>query len=235
MASTWTSCPSNGPGIGRRWIRAETYLQDLYIHTFPVSAADWRAWAETAEFIEPLKSRMRQLGITREIQNQLIASASADSGWFRFAALDATVRMGTQLLRSRGMKRGISAQRLLQELFTHISANQESASIIPAEYWFVQPAPPDAEGEAQLFLRGALLLRVRGRKSASAIASESPEQVSSPDLLAALNEPPRKPAHELLKLLFANGRASAFGAGILAVLAAGAVVIQALVFWFLFN
>ena len=223
------------PAIGRRWIRSETFLKDLYIHTFPVPAADWREWAATPEFIKPLEYRLRKLGITREVQEKLLASASADLGWFRLAALDATIRMVTQLLRSRGLRNGRAAQLLVQELYAHISANPVAASIIPAEYWFVQPAPPDAEGGQQLFLRGALLMRVRGKTTDAASESTSSEPVLSPVLMAALHEPPHKPARELFKLLFINGRASALRAGILAVLAAGAVVLQTLVFWLLIN
>ena len=225
------------PAIGRRWIRSETFLKDLYIHTFPVPAADWREWAETAEFIKPLEYRMLKLGTEREIQEKLLASARSNPDWFGLAALDATVRMMTQLLRSGGLKKGGPAGLLVQELYTHISVKKESAPLIPAEYWFVQPAPPDVEGEPQLFLRGALLMRVRSMKEEATISSgpEVAHQPLSPDLLAALREPPRKPARELLNLLFAQGSASPLSAGILAVLAAAVVVIQTLMFWLLIN
>ncbi|MCI0551429.1 MAG: ATP-binding cassette domain-containing protein [Anaerolineae bacterium] len=225
------------PAIGRRWIKSDTFLNDLYIHTFPVPTSDWREWAETAEFIKPLENRMLKLGVTSEIRGMLIASARSDLDWFSLAALDATVRMMTHLLRSGGLKRGRHAQRLIQELYTRIVHKRESASILPAEYWFVQPAPLNAEGEPQLFLRGALLMRVRGRKSHAANASEqeSPEPILSPDLIAALRESPRKPARELLNLLIANGTSSPLSAAILAVLAGAVVVIQALTFWLLIN
>jgi ABC-type bacteriocin/lantibiotic exporter with double-glycine peptidase domain len=223
------------PAVGRRWIRSDIFLNDLYIHTFPVPAADWRAWAETPEFIKPLEHRMFKLGIEGEIQKELIGSAKLDSNWFSLAALDATVRMMTKIVRSGGLRRGSRAQRLVQELYSGISANQELASLIPAEYWFVQPVPSDAEGEPQLFLRGALLMRVRGKKSDTLSQPASAEQILSPDLVAALNEPPRKPARELIKLLFANGTALPLNAVILAILAAGAVVLQTLVFWLLIQ
>jgi ABC-type multidrug transport system, ATPase and permease components len=224
------------PAIGRMWIRAETFLNDLYIHTFPVPAADWCVWAKTSEFIEPLEHRMLKLGMNGAIQRELIESAKSEPNWFSLAALDATVRMATKLFQSGGLQRGKPAQHLVQELYSRISTNKESASLIPAEYWFVQPAPSDAD-EPQLLLRGALLMRVRGRRSDTAIApeSESTEPVLSPDLIAAFHEPPRKPARELLKLLFVNGATSLLTSAILAFLAAAVVVLQALVFWLLIN
>lgn len=80
-------------------------------------------------------------------------------------------------------------------------------------------------------------MRVRGRRGEATIPSEqaSTEQVLSPDLVAALSESPRKPARELLRLLFANGIVSPLSAGILALLAAAVVVVQAFVFWLLIN
>ena len=225
------------PAVGRRWIRSETFLKDLYIHTFPVLARDWREWAETAEFIKPLEYRLVKLGVKDEIREKLIASAKSDSDWFGLATLDATVRMLAHLVRSGGLKKGRPAQCLVQELYTRISTNRELASMIPAEYWFVQSAPPDAEGEPQLFLRGALLMRVRGKRMNAAITSEpeSSEQILSQDLMAALHEPPRNPGRELFKFLLANGITSPMSAGIVALLAAAVVVIQTLVFWLLIN
>ena len=224
------------PAVGRRWIGSQTFLSDLYIHTFPVPAADWREWAETDEFIKPLEQRMLKLGIRREIQKELIESAKSDVDWFSLAALDATVRMVTHLT-SGGLKKGRPAQRLIQELYARVSADKESTSLISAEYWFVQPATSDSEDEARLFLRGALLMRVRVRKDdpATDSESESAKLALSPDLVAALREPPRQSARELFKLLFINGMVPPLTSAVLAALAAGAVVIQALVFWLLIN
>ena len=225
------------PAIGRRWIGSQTFLKDLYIHTFPVPAADWRAWAQSPEFIQPLNHRMRKLEIEWEIQDALIVSAKTDPDWFGLAVLDAAVRMLTQVVQSRGIKRGKQATRLLRELYTRILNDKESASMIPAEYWFVQPAAPSADGESQLVLRGALLLRVRGKRADVPASPQEgmADQPLSPELLAALNEPPHNSARELLNLLLVSGAAKPLGTAIIIALAAGALVIQAFVFWLLIH
>src|SRR5215510_4346767 len=73
------------PAVGRRWILSKTFLKDLYIHTFPVPARDWREWAETAEFIKPLEYRLIKLGVKDEIREKLIVSATSDPDWFGLA------------------------------------------------------------------------------------------------------------------------------------------------------
>ena len=225
------------PAIGRRWIGTKTFLDDLYVHTFPVPAADWRAWAETSEFLRPLEHRMRGLGVRAEIQETLVASARSDPDWFSLALLDAAVRMLTRLAGSGGVRKGRQAEALLRGLYTRILEDRDSASMVPAEYWFVQPTTPNADGEPQLALRGALLLRVKGKRAEAALESpeENASQPLSPELVAALNEPPRKPARELLKLLFAAGMAKPLTTGLIAMLASLVVVIEAFVFWLLIN
>src|ERR1700686_458701 len=51
------------PATGRRFIRAARFLNDLYIHKMPVPAADWREYACSPDFLDPLRSRLTNLGI----------------------------------------------------------------------------------------------------------------------------------------------------------------------------
>jgi len=90
------------PAVGRRWIPSARLLNDLYVHKMAVSAADWREYAGTGSFLEPLSRRMENLGIPGAGRN-LIASAIANPGWRKIAALDAGVRMLDSIVRSKAI------------------------------------------------------------------------------------------------------------------------------------
>src|SRR5206468_160635 len=51
------------PAVGRRWVRGERFLQEVYIHALPVAAEVWRAWTHSIEFERPLVRRLRRLGL----------------------------------------------------------------------------------------------------------------------------------------------------------------------------
>ncbi|MBI4772035.1 MAG: hypothetical protein HY784_16870 [Chloroflexi bacterium] len=53
------------PGSGRRWAPRQRFLDDLYIHHFPVPTRAWREWAATSGFLAPLRRRLRDLGLTQ--------------------------------------------------------------------------------------------------------------------------------------------------------------------------
>src|SRR6185437_13540920 len=72
------------------------------------------------------------------------------------------------------------------------------ADAIPAPYWTARPAPPDAEGAPQVMLRGAVLVRVSGRRAGAGAPRAA-------ELAAALREPPSRPMSEVLRLLRRGG------------------------------
>jgi ABC-type bacteriocin/lantibiotic exporter with double-glycine peptidase domain len=206
------------PATGRRWIRGSRFLSDLYVHRMPVSASDWREYAGTESFLGPLRRRMRNLGIA-EPARSLIASAIASSGWRRMAALDAGVRMLDSIVRSKAIRPGAQAARVLESFL-------ENDETIPEHYWSVRLAPTPANGEEQLFLRGAVLVRAHG-------LSETTEQrrgPSSPELIAALRQPSTRPGLELLRLLREDGLFTPAAITAALALASGAVILEAMLF-----
>jgi ATP-binding cassette subfamily B protein len=48
------------PATGRRWPSWKRFQEELYIHTFPVSAQAWHDWAGTDGFLAP--AAMNDLG-----------------------------------------------------------------------------------------------------------------------------------------------------------------------------
>ena len=51
------------PGTGRRWPTCRRFLDELYVHTLPLPAAAWRAWAGSEECLGALRRRWATLGL----------------------------------------------------------------------------------------------------------------------------------------------------------------------------
>jgi len=201
------------PGTGRRWPTCRQFLDALYVHTMSIPAAAWRAWAGSDECLDVLHHRLAQLGLSPRTTMRLLDIALEDQGWRSLAALDAALRMVTALVRAGGLRRGQQARRVLAACLTHTPPDAADHTLrIPAAYWSVQPAPPGSEGEEQLLLRGAVLVRIRGWLAVDhtlpvdglSEPGGGPPPLS-PELVAALEEPPSQPGWVLLQLLYADG------------------------------
>jgi ABC-type bacteriocin/lantibiotic exporter with double-glycine peptidase domain len=196
------------PAVGRRWVSAARFLSDLYIHRQPVAAGDWRAYAGSEDFLAPLRRRLHSLGI---VDGQAIEAATNDAGWRSLAALDGGVRMLESLASSGAIDRGKESARLLDTLLEHDDN-------IPEHYWSVRSAPE----HEQLVMRGAVLVRALGPSPADA--------PSSPELLAALQQPSPHPGGELARLLRADGVFTPAVISFALALAAAAVIVEAILF-----
>jgi ATP-binding cassette subfamily B protein len=118
----------------------------------------------------------------------------------------------------------------------------DAMQTIPEVYWTVRPAPPGADGEAHLLLRGAVLVRVRGRRlPTGSQQQETPVEATSglpplsPELAAALAEPPSAPGQALLHFLRADGLLAPAVLVVALALAAAGVVVEALLLRGLFD
>ena len=209
------------PAIGRRWVSCRHFLNELYVHRLPVAAADWREWAGSTEFLNPLRERLAELGISSATQTRLIEQATSDETWRGLAALDATTRMLAAIVRARGISAGAQAGRMLEAL---IQNAHEDGFTIPASYWSVRPLPSDSD-EEQLLLRGAVLVRVKGVRT-----EKSDEQPLSPELVAALNERPLRPLRELFRMFRADGVLMPMALLFALAVAAGGVIFESLLF-----
>ncbi|HKR02645.1 MAG TPA: cysteine peptidase family C39 domain-containing protein, partial [Pyrinomonadaceae bacterium] len=222
------------PAVGRRWMTRRRFLSELYLHTMPVPAADWREWAASEQFLGALRGRFNQLKLSSGTSEHLLSTALADEGWRSIAALDAATRLVAVLTRSGAVKAGAQASRALELFFKNACDDHpEEAIAIPPSYWSVRPAPPiDDADEEQVLLRGAVLVRVRGarsRRSPRVPREEGDEpQPLAPELVAALEERPVKPMRALLGMFLADGLLSLpvlLGA---VALAAAGVIVEAL-------
>jgi ATP-binding cassette subfamily B protein len=203
------------PGVGRRWLMGKQLLDDIYVHTQRVSAADWHRYALSDEFRRPLARRLRNLGLGRDA-GALIHEAATTTEWDLLAKLDAAVRFTESLVRSGGLK-GIRAIRgVLCALLAEADGLKEATGpAIPEVFWSALPAADQANGTQQLLFRGAVLVRVQGRRTGPADsdheASAGGSRVSSalcPEIAAALAQPPSRPGRALLRHVLDDGSIS---------------------------
>jgi ATP-binding cassette subfamily B protein len=196
------------PGTGRRWVDEKRLLADLYIHRFAVPADAFREWAGTEGFLAPLRRRLGDLHLPDAQIAELITGACDDPGWRGLAALDAATRMVAAIVHAKGLARGEVAGQVLAR-FVEAARSSETweQSPIPAPFWFVEPSPGDSgdpEAGEQVFLRGAVLIRVTG-----AHVPQSPEELAQkdlpPELIAALQEPPLHPEREIWRAVRQDG------------------------------
>jgi ABC-type bacteriocin/lantibiotic exporter with double-glycine peptidase domain len=250
------------PGAGRRWVPAKRLLQDIYLHSQSVPASDWREWAGSEDFAGVLRSRLKEAGANPE---PLLARARNEESWRGLAVLDAACRAAQSMIRAGTLRKGREASRLIerfcacpdllpppywsvQEIPTPAPTNGPETYIpsdaAPREGDVAQPSTQELddtgetggsgeeeEGREQIRFRGAALLKVKGNR---ATAAQRPEP-ESPDLAAALREPPARPGRELLKLLRADGVVTPGVVGLALLLAAGGVLLEALLFRGLFD
>jgi ABC-type bacteriocin/lantibiotic exporter with double-glycine peptidase domain len=203
------------PGTGRQFTRLSTFMQRLLLHTHEVDAAEWREWAGSGEFLAPLRGRMAALHVPAALAAELVDAALADEGWRAVAALDATVRQAAALVEDGGLRPGQEAGALIKAL---VNRAHPGEGPVPARHWSVLPRP-----EGRLALRGALLIRLRGR------AHRDEEPAALPPSLAGALQPRRGGLLARLWPLLKPVRGSlAAAVGAATAIAAGAAAVEAL-------
>jgi ATP-binding cassette subfamily B protein len=223
------------PATGRRWPTASQFFAELYVHSMPVEAAKWREWAETAEFLRPVERQLAGSGVGPGAIGEMKKRALDDPGWRGLAALDATARMVAALTGSHGLTAGAAAADVARRFFGRCLDAQEGQEPVPEHYWSVRPVPAESGEPPQLRMRGAVLVRVRGKRNGEQALDGGAEKKLAPELVAALAEPPACPGRELLRFLRADGLFTPAALGFALTLASFAVMIEAILFRGLFD
>lgn len=217
------------PASGRRWLPCRVFSDQLLRHRLSVPADDWRTWAATPDFLRPLRRRLHALGAAAGAADALVADALSDEGWFSLGALDAGVRLVEAVVQAGGLRRGRAAVRVVQATVAQARRGSDDIfSAVPAPYWSATPdADSVAKGALHLTLEGAVLLRVRGRQDPAAPAAKAVPPLSR-ELHAALHEPPARPLRHAWTLLRQDGLLGPLALVSAMLVAAGALVIEAL-------
>lgn len=200
------------PALGRRWVRASRFRDEIYHHKLKVDATEWRAWAEGDEFRHAVQLRMARLRIAEADTRALLDEALAAPGWRGPATLDAAVRLAQGMHEAGGVAAGTEAARLVAALCRPSSrSGSDRSGLIPTAYWSVRPlegTPSDTEAE-QIELHGAVLVRVAGLRDAQAAATAEDDEEAPPplsvELAAALSEKPVHPMRTLWGFMREDG------------------------------
>ncbi len=222
------------PATGRRWPSVRRFLAQVYVHEHQVDAVAWREWAGSDDFLRPLGRQLADCGVAGAEAERLVAAASADPGWQGLARVDAAVRAVAALIDAGAVRRGAEALRTIEALrqrATDDSAADAEPAAIPRHYWSVRRSPDgdDTSADAMLLLRGAVLLRVRGRRT------HEGDTLDIPELVAAAAESPARPLRALLDLVRGEGLGVPAATLLGMAAAAAAVVVEAVLLRGLFS
>ena len=210
------------PAVGRRWVDCDQFAKEVYQHTMPAPASDWREFAASENFQSVLQARLAELRISAAERNRLLRDALACSDWHRLANLDAAIRLVRALQKAGGVRSTSACARLIDSFCS-------KPDIIPALYWSVRPGPQTVEGDEQILMRGAVLVRVLGKRPRVEVDDLGPE------LAAAVSEKPARPAMELLKALRRSGPSASLFLLIALLMAVGGTIFEAMLFRCLFD
>lgn len=226
------------PGSGRRWVRRQDFARSVYEHALDMPASEWRRWASSEIYLGVLGDDLRTLG--HRSPRSLLDRALADPTWRSLAALDAALRMTRSLVQGGAIGSGTTAARLVESLFEDgRSGEPGEARAIPPAYWIARPHAAVAGRELQLNVRGAVVVRVRGvARELDHEHTKDPESAArplSPELAAAISEPPARPIREALTHLRAEGWLHPAVLAAAAALSAVLLLAQALIFRAMFD
>jgi ATP-binding cassette subfamily B protein len=216
------------PARGRRWVRAASFLREVYTHSLVLPADAFREWAGSESFTGPLAERLRALKI--DDGAALVARALADPGWSAIAGLDRAVRAVEELATAGAVERGAEARRLVEALAIDDGSAAPTGKPAGSAHATATAAPPAEDGSAQVTVRGAVLLQASG----AAALDEQRRAALPPDLRAAIDEPRVRVGAQLVRLLREGDvrwRALALGVA----LAAVGTVVEAVLFRALFD
>jgi ATP-binding cassette subfamily B protein len=223
------------PEMGRRWVGRQALLNQVYAHGAVLPAEVCRDLALSEEFLRPLAERLAALGLPGGGARYLERAAAAGD-WRTVATLDACTRAARSMQRTGVPRGGRAVAAVLDHMLEQCADAAPGASeLVPAAYWTMLPAGDASQDEEQVIFRGAVIVRVLGRRADEGAAAAAGDLALQPELAAALQEPPPRPVQTFLRLLRDDGALAPAAILIgLTLLAVGAGV-EALLFRGLFE
>lgn len=230
------------PASGRQWVKSDTLLQRIYTHHMPIPAELWEDWTSSEEFRLPLEGRLRGLGLSKQQQATFLDPPSHDrQSGIGQAALDAAIRMIESLSKTGSVSKGSQAaalleacwQQAIEEASKPLPEGTEalpSTGPIPAHYWTARPLPPDEDGDPQVLLTGAVMVKANGAGDDTETDEEEPTPPLPAELQAALDAPSEQTTKRLFDMMREDGWLAPTILLFAIVLASTGVLIEALLF-----
>jgi ATP-binding cassette subfamily B protein len=137
-----------------------------------------------------------------------LTDAVSDARWQAVSLLDASTRMVAELVGAGGLRAGTEAARVLETIAKRARSGVDPALLVPENFWFAVAGDSDDT----VVLRGAVLLRVRGRRDAmrdamretsaeAAAANDSGRTDLAPPLVGTPTANHRQPLAEMWRLV----------------------------------
>jgi ATP-binding cassette subfamily B protein len=222
------------PGSGRRWVHRDEFARGVYEHALDMPASEWRRWASSEIYLGVVRDDLRALGHRRpsELVERATSDATWRSLAALDASVRMTRSLVHSGGVDRGSTAARLVESLFADA---CSGEMHEVSAIPPVYWTVRPHAPVAGRELVLNVRGAVVVRVRGvasDRASGAARDHTARDVDrdvddhrdddrrrddehaldarrhrplSPELAAALSEPPARPLREILQHVQAKG------------------------------
>jgi ABC-type bacteriocin/lantibiotic exporter with double-glycine peptidase domain len=206
------------PGRGRLWRPLSRLGRELFIHSQPVPTDDFVAWFGEEESLAIQRARLRDLGVDSRSTEELCAAALAGGDWRACARLDGAVRAVAALRRARAIRAGREAAKLVRVLAP------VDGPPIPDQH---MAAVPGDQGHVRL--RGVVLVRVKGRRSAEEQRPSADPGVMPAASAVLTGAPAASTARELWRLVRAEPAAALAATLLLILMAAGTLVLESLV------
>src|SRR5207248_561695 len=90
------------PTMGRRWITARRFSEEVYVHSMSIPGEGWQAWARSDPSLAVLRRQLRDVGVGGGLLDRDRPLPALD-------VLDAALRMVRALVRSGAVRRGKQA------------------------------------------------------------------------------------------------------------------------------
>jgi hypothetical protein len=150
------------PDDGRRWVPRAELEKSLHRHEMTLPGSEYREAIGAPSSRDALAQRIVGLGVDAASARALVDRAATAPSWRGLGALDASIR-GQRILAQGGA--GVTKEALLATYDCASAKRCDGVSPLPPAAWSVEPAPPSAEGEEQVRVRGTMVLAIAGRAS----------------------------------------------------------------------
>jgi hypothetical protein len=145
------------PEDGVKWAPRADVAKSLHEHEMAMPLDEYREALAAPAYLDALVARAVALGVDAASARALVDRAAADPGWRGLGAVDATIR--------RLVERGGAVTKEAFEATYGCAFEKRCDGVepIPLALWSAGPAPKSAQGEAQVRVRGAVLIAIAGR------------------------------------------------------------------------
>jgi ATP-binding cassette subfamily B protein len=123
------------PRGGRRWVAADDFMKEVFVHMHPMPAPYFFEWFTTTPFRTALEQRARRL-LPRTLADQYMNDA-LESGVDGIAAFDAALRLVDRVDASSNLSSN-ERRTLFERTYQEAKAAPPGSSSVPEAFWSIQ-------------------------------------------------------------------------------------------------